>query len=94
MFSRDPSTGKRKVPAWLAHYTNPRELKVWVRCVIASWVASLLMYILPSLRTIGTATFFAWYVCLIEMEDYTNYVVSFSLSSPHRGLCPSLSSSV
>ncbi|OJJ41506.1 hypothetical protein ASPWEDRAFT_167521 [Aspergillus wentii DTO 134E9] len=65
MFSRDPSTGKRKVPAWLAHYTNPRELKVWVRCVIASWVASLLMYILPSLRTIGTATFFACFVLFI-----------------------------
>lgn len=49
----------RKLPAWLDHF-NARDLKVLFRCSVAAWVASLLMFIGPSLHQIGTATFFAW----------------------------------
>lgn len=48
----------RKLPAWLDHF-NARDLKVLFRCALAAWVASLLIFITPSLTTIGTATFFA-----------------------------------
>lgn len=49
---------RRKLPGWLDHF-NARDLKVLFRCTVAVWVASLLVLIGPSLRTIGTATFFA-----------------------------------
>lgn len=49
---------RRKLPAWLDHF-NARDLKVLFRCSVAAWVASLLIFIGPSLHEIGTATFFA-----------------------------------
>lgn len=50
--------GSVKLPAWLDHF-NARDLQTLFRCSVAVWVASLLMFIGPSLATIGTATFFA-----------------------------------
>jgi hypothetical protein len=52
-----PKAG-RKLPGWLDHF-NARDLKVLFRCSLAAWVASLLIFITPSLTVIGTATFFA-----------------------------------
>ncbi|KAJ6007600.1 hypothetical protein N7540_011576 [Penicillium herquei] len=49
---------RRKLPAWLDHF-NARDLKVLFRCAVAAWVASLLIFIGPSLRKLSTATFFA-----------------------------------
>jgi hypothetical protein len=56
-----PKARKFVLPAWLDHF-NSRDLKVFFRCSVAAWVASLLMFIRPTLDTIGTATFFAWYI--------------------------------
>ncbi|KAJ5786336.1 uncharacterized protein N7503_011548 [Penicillium pulvis] len=55
---------RRKLPGWLDHF-NARDLKVLFRCTVAAWVASLLVLIGPSLREIGTATFFATLVLFI-----------------------------
>ena len=52
------SGARRKLPGWLDHF-NARDLKILFRCTVAAWAASLLIFINPSLRTIGTATFFA-----------------------------------
>ncbi|OOQ91162.1 hypothetical protein PEBR_01212 [Penicillium brasilianum] len=52
------SRTRAKLPGWLDHF-NARDLKILFRCTVAAWVASLLIFIGPSLRTIGTATFFA-----------------------------------
>lgn len=52
------SRTRRKLPGWLDHF-NARDLKILFRCTVAAWVASLLIFIEPSLRVIGTATFFA-----------------------------------
>lgn len=52
------SKPRRKLPGWLDHF-NARDLKVLFRCSVAAWVASLLIFIGPSLQQIGTATFFA-----------------------------------
>lgn len=52
------SKTRRKLPGWLDHF-NARDLKVLFRCSVAAWVASLLIFIRPSLLEIGTATFFA-----------------------------------
>jgi hypothetical protein len=53
-----PAKTGKKLPEWLDHF-NARDLKVLLRCSLAAWVASLLIFITPSLSTIGTATFFA-----------------------------------
>jgi hypothetical protein len=53
-----PVAKSRKLPGWLDHF-NARDLKVLFRCSMAAWVASLLIFINSSLKTIGTATFFA-----------------------------------
>ena len=54
----------RRLTSWLDHF-NARDLKVLFRCWVASWVAVLLIFIGPTLRTIGTDTFFATIVILI-----------------------------
>lgn len=52
------SKPRKKLPGFLDHF-NARDLKVLFRCSVAAWVASLLIFINPSLQQIGTATFFA-----------------------------------
>jgi hypothetical protein len=46
------------LPAWLDHF-NARDMKNLFRSWLATWVATILMYIQPSLNSIGLATFFA-----------------------------------
>lgn len=55
---------KRRLPSWLDHF-NAQDLKVWFRCWAATWVAALLMFIGPTLHTIGTETFFTCIVLFI-----------------------------
>lgn len=55
---------KKRLPSWLDHF-NARDLKVLFRCWAAVWVAVLLMFIGPTLHTIGTETFFACIVLFI-----------------------------
>ncbi|KAJ5909725.1 hypothetical protein N7504_004368 [Penicillium tannophilum] len=45
------------LPAWLDHF-NVEDLKIVLRCWVAIWVSSILMFIQPSLNSIGVATFF------------------------------------
>ncbi|KAJ5688981.1 hypothetical protein N7462_003373 [Penicillium macrosclerotiorum] len=71
-----PASKRRKLPGWLDHF-NARDLKVYFRCSVAAWVASLLIFIGPSLRTIGTATFFATLV--LFMVPPTGIVFIFFL---------------
>ncbi|KAJ5919738.1 hypothetical protein N7454_009573 [Penicillium verhagenii] len=68
----------RKLPQWLDHF-NARDLKVLFRCTVAVWVASLLIFISPSLQTIGTATFFATLV--LFMVPPTGIVFVFILGT-------------
>ncbi|KAJ6445166.1 3-dehydroquinate dehydratase-like protein [Purpureocillium lavendulum] len=54
---RGPRRPSLKLPAWLDHF-NSHDLKILLRCWTATWVATLLIFIGPSLRHIGLATFF------------------------------------
>ncbi|KAJ5089192.1 hypothetical protein N7532_007876 [Penicillium argentinense] len=69
---------RRKLPGWLDHF-NARDLKVLFRCSVAAWVASLLIFIEPSLRSIGTAAFFATLV--LFMVPPTGIVFIFILAA-------------
>ena len=59
---------KRRLPPFLDHF-NGRDLKIFFRCWVAVWVACLLIFILPSLESIGTATFFAAYASVLMHES-------------------------
>ncbi|KGO45690.1 Brefeldin A sensitivity protein-related, domain of unknown function DUF2421 [Penicillium expansum] len=72
-----PKAG-RKLPEWLDHF-NARDLKVLFRCSLAAWVASLLIFITPSLSVIGTATFFA--ALVLFMVPPTGIVFIFLLGT-------------
>jgi len=47
----------KKLPAFLDHF-NARDLKILLRCSVAFWVASLFIFINPTLQAFGQATFF------------------------------------
>lgn len=52
------SSGRRKkLPPWLDHF-NLKDLKVLFKCSAAAWIMTILVFIGPSLRVIGQATFF------------------------------------
>ncbi|KAJ5958666.1 Brefeldin A sensitivity protein-related protein [Penicillium vulpinum] len=68
----------RKLPGWLDHF-NARDLKVLFRCSLAAWVASLLIFITPSLTVLGTATFFA--ILVLFMVPPTGIVFIFLLGT-------------
>lgn len=55
---------KRTLPSLLNHF-NGHDLKTLFRCSIAAWVASLLIFIQPSLHSIGISTFFAALVLFV-----------------------------
>lgn len=55
-----PKDASIRLPPWLDHF-NARDLQALFRCSVAAWVATLLIFIGPSLSSIGTATFFARY---------------------------------
>lgn len=57
-------TKTQTLPSWLDHF-NGNDLKTLFRCSVAAWVASLLIYIEPSLHSIGTATFFGALVLFV-----------------------------
>lgn len=59
-----PLPQSKGIPIWLDHF-NRRDLTTVARCVLAIWVASLLMLITPGLRRIGQATFLAPIVIFI-----------------------------
>lgn len=46
------------LPPWLNHF-NAHDLKTFFRCWAAAWVATLLIFINPTLTNLGQATFFA-----------------------------------
>lgn len=48
---------KKKIPPFFDHF-NAHDLKVLFRCSVAFWVASLLIFINPTLKAFGNATFF------------------------------------
>ncbi|CAI4212384.1 unnamed protein product [Parascedosporium putredinis] len=64
LLTNAPPPPKSRLPAFLDHFSK-RELKVFFRCWAAAWSGSILMFIGPTLRTIGTATFFAGLVVVI-----------------------------
>ncbi|KAJ5165047.1 Brefeldin A sensitivity protein-related protein [Penicillium coprophilum] len=72
-----PKAG-RKLPGWLDHF-NARDLKMLFRCSLAAWVALLLVFIMPSLSVIGTATFFA--ALVLFMVPPTGIVFIFLLGT-------------
>ncbi|PHH81686.1 hypothetical protein CDD82_174 [Ophiocordyceps australis] len=52
------SKWRRRVPACVASHLNWHDQKIFVRCVMAIWVATILVFINPVLRSLGAATFF------------------------------------
>ncbi|KAJ5836504.1 Brefeldin A sensitivity protein-related protein [Penicillium robsamsonii] len=68
----------RKLPGWLDHF-NARDLKMLFRCSLAAWVAILLVFIMPSLSVIGTATFFS--ALVLFMVPPTGIVFLFLLGT-------------
>ncbi|KAL6893256.1 hypothetical protein GGI43DRAFT_174792 [Trichoderma evansii] len=61
---KQPAKKKRSLPSWLDHF-NGNDLKTLFRCSVAAWVAALLIYIGPSLDSIGSSTFFAALVLFV-----------------------------
>ncbi|KAK9368556.1 hypothetical protein V1509DRAFT_564510 [Lipomyces kononenkoae] len=53
-----------QLSSWLHHF-NGHDLRVLFRCWVAAWVAALLMFIGPSFKSIGAATFFACVVVIM-----------------------------
>lgn len=47
----------RKLPDFLNHF-NAKDLKILFKCSIAVWVFTLFIFINPTLKLIGQATFF------------------------------------
>lgn len=48
---------KKGLPPWLNHF-NAKDLKILFKCSVAVWIATLLIFINPTLDAFGQATFF------------------------------------
>ncbi|KAE8381563.1 hypothetical protein BDV26DRAFT_278752 [Aspergillus bertholletiae] len=74
------------LPGWLDHF-NARDLKVFVRCWAAAWVASILMFIGPALHKIGIATFFGALLLYIAPPAGILWVYLLAALSLLFGMC-------
>ncbi|KAE8381310.1 hypothetical protein BDV26DRAFT_255734 [Aspergillus bertholletiae] len=81
-----PEKKSCRLPAFLDHF-NARELKVFFRCWVGIWVASLLIFITPSLTSIGTATFFASLVLLINPPSGIVFIYLLGSLTLFIGIC-------
>lgn len=62
--SKKNNSIKWELPDWLNHF-NPHDGKIFFRCWIAAWVATVLIFIQPAIDNIGLGTFFASLVLFI-----------------------------
>lgn len=74
------------LPTWLDHF-NLRDLKVVFRCWAAVWVSSILMFIGPSLHSIGLATFFGPLVLYLFLPAGILFVYLFGALTLLTGMC-------
>lgn len=64
---------KKKLPDWPDHY-NAIDLKILFKCSAAVWINTLLIFIKPTLRAIGQATFFGCIVLFIASPSGVVFV--------------------
>ncbi|THC98089.1 hypothetical protein EYZ11_002441 [Aspergillus tanneri] len=74
------------LPAWLDHF-NARDLKVLFRCWAATWVASLLIFIGPSLHAIGISAYFAGITLYIVPPGTIFFIYLLASVSLLFGMC-------
>ncbi|KAL4985687.1 hypothetical protein BDW68DRAFT_198595 [Aspergillus falconensis] len=77
---------KRRLPAFLDHF-SARELKIFFRCWVAVWVASLLIFIDPVATNFGQATFFASMVLFFLPPSGVIFVYVLGALSLFVGIC-------
>jgi hypothetical protein len=59
---------KKRWPRWITSHFKPKDLKILFKCSIAVWIMTLFIFINSTLRVIGQATFFGWYI------DHTSHL--------------------
>lgn len=74
------------LPGWLDHF-NKHDLKIVLRCWVAIWVASILMFIGPALHSIGIATFFGSLLLYIVPPAGILFVYLLATLSLLFGMC-------
>jgi hypothetical protein len=57
IFFQSTSQRTQRLPDWLNHFSR-KDLQVFFRCFVSIWVYTLFIVINPTLRALGTATFF------------------------------------
>ncbi|KAL4883402.1 hypothetical protein BJY04DRAFT_226481 [Aspergillus karnatakaensis] len=77
---------KRQLPPFLDHF-HTRELKVFFRCWVAVWVASLLIFINPVANNFGAATFFGCMVLFMLPPSGVVFVYILGSLSLFIGIC-------
>ncbi|KAL4995970.1 hypothetical protein BDV10DRAFT_202665 [Aspergillus recurvatus] len=77
---------KRRLPAFLDHF-SARELKIFFRCWVAVWVASLFIFIHPVADNFGQATFFASMVLFFLPPSGVIFVYVLGALSLFVGIC-------
>lgn len=80
------SKTKTKLPAWLDHF-NIHDLKLVFRCWVATWAATILIFINPVLRTIGVSTFFGSLLLYIVPPATIVFVYILAMFSLLFGMC-------
>ncbi|KAM4063648.1 protein (fungal and plant) [Hirsutella rhossiliensis] len=74
------------LPAWLDHF-NSHDLKIVFRCWAATWVASILIFLGPTLRSIGVATFFGAIILYIVPPASILFLYLLAAFSALFGMC-------
>ena len=80
------SRSRQKLPQWLDHF-NADDLKSVLRCWVALWVMSLLIFIQPALSHIGIATFLGMIVLFIAPPAGTVLIYLLAALSLLLGMC-------
>lgn len=81
-----PPPPRWSLPSWLDHF-NIHDLKLVFRCWVATWAATVLIFIHPVLQTIGVSTFFGSLLLYIVPPATIVFVYILAQFSLLFGMC-------
>ncbi|KAJ3455793.1 hypothetical protein MRS44_017275 [Fusarium solani] len=76
----------KKLPKWLDHF-NVRDLKIFFRCWAAAWVATIIIFIQPTLDHVGLAAFLGAILLFIAPPAGILFVYLLAALSLLLGMC-------
>jgi hypothetical protein len=78
---------KKRLPGWIIDHCNARDIKILIRCCIAIWVSTIIIFIQPVLENFSQAAFFGAITLYSVPPDGNLFLYTLMSASMLLGMC-------